>query len=206
MKSRQANVGSLPWEQEPQPGPAPVPLAWPGDLHSVGRAVNLGALAAMAIFCAFGALMGLAWWWGGDFYAAIRLLIPGAILALMAPALMWLIWSFRHWLISLERVTGLDLNRDGFIGSPSQVVLLNARHDRPLTPEVEYRQRFINFIKGCEAGPTTEDRWYPVLGEDYERFRDQLIEGGWAKWNHPTVRQQGWVLMATPEEIIKHVD
>jgi hypothetical protein len=56
------------------------------------------------------------------------------------------------------------------------------------------------FVRACAAAGTDWRRWQ---GEPrYEEFRDALIARGYAYWNHPTERRQGWSLADMPADAI----
>ena len=101
-----------------------------------------------------------------------------------------------------ERKLRIDINRDGFVGRPGAeedirfVPIRNAA-----TYRMTARERFVDFIEGCDVDTTTR-RWHPTIGRKaYEAWRDWLIAGGFARWKNPEHRQ-AWDLTKAAAAII----
>ncbi len=85
-------------------------------------------------------------------------------------------------------------------------VLVNARKNAT-KPASNTPISFAQFVLDCEVRGTSEDQWVSILGrEQFEAWRDALIEAGWARWRRPNARQQGWVLTAPAGEIVAEMN
>lgn len=102
---------------------------------------------------------------------------------------------------TIERKLDLDLDRDGMVGEPyTPLMQLN-----PGNGINERRQLFEDFVRGC-AVDTSLGTWERRIGRDnWSHWRDTLMVAGWAEWNNPDARQQGWRLTAPPDEILAYV-
>jgi len=141
-----------------------------------------------------------------------------AALALGISAVAWLLLlgQTRRLLWSLERVTGLDLDRDGQAGEPAErVIILNAgqgQAEAARRENAERTSRFVDFVRRLPLRGTTQRFWESEIGRDlYCEYRDALIRLGWAKWNstnghgEPNVTR-GWTLTMDPAEILKRIE
>jgi hypothetical protein len=64
---------------------------------------------------------------------------------------------------------------------------------------------FARFVEGCE-NDTTLRRWEPEIGRgQYQRYRDALIDSGWANWRTDNTRD-GWELSAAPATVCEALD
>lgn len=110
----------------------------------------------------------------------------------------WLSIAGRIVINRIERVTGLDVNRDGVIEQASSVTVNlagpNRLHRFQMPGTSEQLQLFARSILAGETN--AESKWKgkgKPLTDVYDAIRDTMIERGLASWNHPTERKQGWV-------------
>jgi len=128
-----------------------------------------------------------------------------AVLALGTDALISsaaITWRFGKGLKNeIERATGLDINRDGWIGEPEPELVVLKGPGETVSKREAFLGELKTFIRGC-AIDTSARRWEPSLGRTrYQGYRDALIEAGHARWTNSDKRQ-GWELVTPPENII----
>lgn len=116
------------------------------------------------------------------------------------------VWTFsRKVRGGVERIVGIDLDRNGYVGSPppeAQIALLNANLKGSVSALDQLKDEFSQFVRGCQYD-TSVRRWERTLPRHkYTAFRNLLLEGGWAAWEGND-RRSGWKLIASPEEILK---
>jgi len=128
-----------------------------------------------------------------------------SVVTCIALAWFWRLAVVTGTLYNVERIAGLDINRDGVTGKPNgHIVALNPyqgqraqqRDNREGVESV-----FGWFAQGC-ALDTSMATWEPQIGRDqYQEWRDLLINSGYARWKgrSPTA---GWELTAEPSEIV----
>jgi hypothetical protein len=146
-----------------------------------------------------------------------NLLHVWAAVALAVATLTWLVLlrESRSLLWGIERLTRLDLDRDGTAGKPAErLVLLNAGMARQEAAEREKAERvsdFARFVRRLPAKGTALRAWEGEIGRaDYQEYRDVLIRLGWARWNsigpdgEPNERQ-GWELVMDAGDILKRI-
>lgn len=141
----------------------------------------------------------------------------GLALAIAAVAWLVLLGQTRRLLWTVEKLTGLDLDRDGTSGTPKpaeRVVIVNAGQAKQEADQRERADRvssFARFVSGLETRGTSMGAWESDLGRDtYQDYRDALLRLGWARWK--SVKQdgtanerQGWVLTLPAAEILRRV-
>jgi len=123
-------------------------------------------------------------------------------------------WILQNWHVVLweaEEKTGVDLDRDGIIGDPSQrYVLVNAA---PPEEQMEHsvdraHKRFCQFVQ--DAGKSTATRDLSEKGysrEEIRYFRDDLLmRGGWAEWRNSDSRKDGWRLTRPVGVVLSHIE
>lgn len=136
------------------------PASFAADLLvPLGQALVTGLLlAGLATFAA--ARLGyrgdlLTWWAGWD------LAISAATWAILLRAHRRLLWA-------VERVTGLDLNKDGKTGKPQErLVIVNApqaQQDAAQVDRAARRSAFAAFVAALPTRGTDARTWEPELG------------------------------------------
>jgi hypothetical protein len=153
------------------------------------------------------AIAGLAPDFSGD------LLQVWAAAALLVATVAWVILlrQTRRLLWGIERLTGLDLDQDGAVGKPGHLVFVNrqkARQEAEKTrQDAEWRQ-FLGFVARLGVKGTTLAAWEGQIGRDnYQEWRDCLIDYGFAQWNSYRANgqpntTQGWRLVTEPADIL----
>jgi hypothetical protein len=104
-----------------------------------------------------------------------------------------------------ERLTGLDINRDGAVAGGFGRIVINGRKQEPAETEQE---RFRHFVFGCSVPRQTTLDFWQAKGwseEEWSGMRDFLIQSGHAVWNNAERRQMGWRLSQEPESIMEQV-
>jgi len=109
---------------------------------------------------------------------------------------------------ALEEMTGIDIDRDGYIGAPPQqtvrveVVWVNESgktlqmiwSDWPMSAE-----QVPLFARAILDGQTTESEWSSgrfLSRPQFCQMRGILMDAGWARWRNAEARNQGWELTA----------
>ena len=129
-----------------------------------------------------------------------------------AIGLFWRLQVGDREIAAIEEVTANQMPAQSLempqLPAPQSPVLLNPYQGREVLA-AEKRQEeqsdFARFVEGC-AEDTTLRRWEPVIGRgQYQRYRDLLIDAGWADWRTDNTRD-GWQLMAAPATICEALD
>jgi hypothetical protein len=100
----------------------------------------------------------------------------------------------RAALHAAEVVAQADLNRDGVVGDPDRIILVNGR---------KAQTTLADFVVAAATDPT--ERRLMALGftdEQIGRYRDALVSGGWAAWASSD-RRHGWRLTADAGAILR---
>ena len=158
------------------------------DTHSL---VKLGLFVAALLFMA--ALCGLMFWdqldksrgmtFGGQLKGAFACSSVGLLLVVAGvPFLMWRSRSgvLRDVLFEIEEVTGVDVNRDGVVGTN---VLVQTDERQWMLGQYDVSAELLfEWARAALEGKSLaysrwEDKW-PGTRKGYARFRDQLVEQG----------------------------
>ena len=135
-------------------------------------------------------------------------------------ATLLLMWAWRGvvrseaLLWTRETITQRDINRDGAVGKPHDVTLLDMRNWSPpprapipegasLYAETDTKRALIAFVMSCYTFRTpthagTSERAHgirPWQRSRYKDFRDALIRLGIADWQDKDNRRLGWELV-----------
>lgn len=174
-------------------------------LVPVGQALVTGALAGGLVVFGFSEV---APGWDVNHVKAF------AGVALTVAAVTWglLLVDTRRLLWGIERVIGLDLDRDGHQGEPQErLVVVNAGKAQEQASErrqTERASQFAQFVAALPARGTAARTWEKNLARDtYQDYRDTLIRLGWAEWNstkrngQPNERR-GWRLVWDVQDIL----
>jgi hypothetical protein len=109
---------------------------------------------------------------------------------------------------TVERTLGMDLDGDDAIGEPERAHIVTiTSNGTPLSdPAARLRAEWVRFIQGCCQGNTSMGWWEDQgMGrEQYRKFRDKLVEAGFAEWNGEDKRQ-GWHMTAPANHVIEHI-
>jgi len=98
------------------------------------------------------------------------------------------------------RAVGANAPSETVEGPRERLVMVNPRPTQDAQEEREASE-FAQFVRGCSVD-TSLRRWESSFGrEAYERYRDVLLDGGWAEWRSKD-RRQGWRLTEEPESIL----
>ena len=170
---------------------------------SIGPDVGVPFLQAAVTGLLFStAVVTIAWGvWNVDYWPTWPIVMAPSL----AVAWLWRLVAVRETLFITESVLGRDLDGDGVVGKPkTRVVTIQGPQPKPEPPQEDIAAEFIQFIQGCEHD-TAMRQWEQVIGRDqYQKWRDALIQLGWAEWLSDD-RRQGWRLVWSAEEIIKGV-
>ena len=204
-----------PWNDNQQPEyyePRPTSFYRPDPLRDGVAVPGLQAAITGAV-CGLAALAITAWFelpaWG----------IAGTVAA-VATAGAWLSYRGR-WQWLLERITGADLNADGYIGKPEpqQAPALSA----PIRVEVSRDEgRAVDFIDlpypeklpalaaGLLAGRQFAQTSWVGAGQlfsrsEFDQVRDTMIERGLAAWKNPEAKAQGVTLTAAGRAVMRRL-
>ena len=127
---------------------------------------------------------------------------------------LFLLIDTRRLLRQIEKLTGLDLDRDGLVGDPQdKIVLVNApaareeAQQRALAQEkADTAAELSEFVARLPAIGTDARTWEKRIGrEKYQTFRSVLLEMGWAVWNSPHDKRRGWRLVLPVREILQRI-
>lgn len=162
-----------------------------GLLLPLGQALITGALAGLAAGC-YAALLSApgAWRWG-----------VGVGVGVIVLAWVVMLWRWLDLTRPLEKLTGLDLNRDGHIAKPETIRVAVTSEDRKHTTiaELPYLSKLPDFARGVLAGDPISERHWSGAGalfsqSEYRQVRDLLLSRGWLYWNNADAPQQGLTL------------
>lgn len=143
---------------------------------------------------------------------------PWWAVAPMAVSVMALVWMRRlvahgKLLMTVERMTGIDFNRDGQVGQPKvqlEGTITDKRGDRntiwrvTFPGELRHLRRFAAAVNCGSANFSERDAI--VCGyTNFEELRDLFILNGWASWRNQRAHQQGAELTTAGESIIEQI-
>jgi hypothetical protein len=162
----------------------------------------LGLVAAILPALVLGALA------GGFFWTAFL----GFASVFSAYAIYWRLDVIDGSLFATEEIEGIPPAAGQLempaLPAPQTPVLLNPYNGRQALASEKRQEEdegFRAYVQGCEAD-TTLRKWEPLIGRgQYQRWRDLLIESGWAAWKSDNQRD-GWELSAAPGVIIEALD
>ena len=98
------------------------------------------------------------------------------------------------------RAVGASAPSETVEGPRERLVLVNSRSTQE-AQDAREASEFEVFVRGC-AIDTSLRRWEPSFGrQGYERYRDVLLDSGWAEWRSKD-RRQGWALTEAPDVIL----
>ena len=151
-----------------------------------------------------------------DYDGKLTPLWVGLMLAVATVAWLALLVDSRRLLRVVEKLTGLDLDRDGVVGPPKveeRYIPLNpsaSRQDAARVAQEQERGRVASelaqFVVRLPSLGTDRRTWEPRIGRDkYTAFRDVLIEMGWSRWRSPRDKRQGWELVLPVREILQRI-
>jgi hypothetical protein len=146
----------------------------------------------------------------------------GGTTAAVAMAGAWLSYRSR-WQWLLEKITGADLNADGFVGEPTQPtapvlplppirveLASNNGHsvdfiDLPVKPE-----KLSALARGLLAGRSfNQTAWTGSAGifsrSEFDALRDTMIERGLLAWRNPESKAQGCDLTAAGRAVMRRL-
>ena len=139
--------------------------------------------------------------------------VIGAMAAALAwgIAWVWLIRDHHNLLWEIERISGVDLDRDGEIGEPWLRIEVAGEGNRlayldlPAEPE-----QLIALARGILNGvPLAESSWCgrgrPFSKAQFRVLRDELIARGLATWVNPRSRAQGVELTAAGRALMRRI-
>lgn len=137
-------------------------------------------------------------------------------LALTIGTVAWLLLlaDTRRLLRAIEKLSGLDLDRDGHAGKPDdRMVLVNAPAARKEAArisqkreEAETAAELAEFVAKLPTLGTDQRTWEGRIGrEKYTVFRDLLLEMGWARWRSAADKRVGWELVLPVREILRRI-
>lgn len=145
--------------------------------------------------------------------------------ALSAVPVVWLLaWlaSLRGWRNRLERLTGLDLDRNGYVGEPEP----EAEPQPPQRLEVKLytnggRNMEVIDLPGPDLLPTfarglleynkplTQTAWTgsagPYSRSQFDELRNELIHRGLARWKNPAAPAQGCELSPAGRAVMRRI-
>ena len=149
-----------------------------------------------------------------DYEGKLTPLWFGLALAIATVTWLLLLADTRKLLRTVETLTGLDLDRDGQVGPPvERIVTVNADRSRQDASRVAAQQERNQvaselgaFVARLPTHGTDARTWEGRIGRDkYQAFRGVLLEMGWAEWNSPRDKRQGWRLVLPVREILQRI-
>lgn len=121
---------------------------------------------------------------------------------------MFKLWDHRDLLYTIETVTGLDIDKDGYKGKPSEpeTVQIELHEHRTNGQSISWLELPIDqdklallarsVINGNRS--LAESQWTGKSGpfsiDEFRELRDTFIEKGLARWRNPEYPRQGWEL------------
>ena len=164
-----------------------------------------------------GVILGLTGWALAAIAELDRPWVWGLAVGVVCMALAWLLLLRFTWTI-VERVLGIDINRDGFVGEPviidsPPVTSIQLTEDNGNYPSGAFldlpidRQRMIMLSMelqgGASFGHNLAGPGKVITRSEYERLRDYLIVMGLARWNSQYSRKEGLCLTGKGRAIVK---
>lgn len=128
-------------------------------------------------------------------------------------------WAFYTGAVQrFERRTGIDYNHDGKIGDmpvqPTAPAIIKTKlynesgqmygEDRQPIDSLTNLERLA--LGWRDNRPLNQTEWEPVMGRaEFNKLRDQLIEGGFAEWVSAREPKHGWKLTRRGERLFDSV-
>jgi hypothetical protein len=145
-------------------------------------------------------------------FSARQILTWSAVVLAVVAFFYWtrLIARWLHLVHSFERMTGVDLNRDGYVGDPGQqhaviyVVTNNGHQTRSDFP--------VSFDKMKEVAAVLVENGFrysereltgakkPLTLKEFDDLRDELVLKNWVVWKNPEYPQQGVTFTADGQQ------
>lgn len=202
-----------PWDPyEPPPAPK---IAAAFQANGLEERIVIPALKAVIVAVPAGLLVGV-------LIAAFKIKIPAGwamlITFLLAFLSVFLATSSRgQWLI--ERLTGADLNLDGFIGEPApplpapesiRVELLQDGGHRGDFIDLPYPEKLPALAAGLLAGRSFNQTAWTGHGalfsrSQFDQVRETMIERGLLAWKNPEAKAQGVELTAAGRAVMRRI-
>lgn len=160
-----------------------------GVLLPVLQAIITGALAGLAAWCYAWLLhFPQAWRWG-----------LGVALGVLVLAWLGMLARWLDLTRPIERLTGVDLDHDGYIGTPDTIrVEVTSQDKRHVTAaEIPYASKLADFARGVLSGEPISERQWSGAGKlfsqtEFRQVRDLFMARGWFRWINPESPQQGF--------------
>ena len=179
--------------------PQPQPETERAHLFSLAAGVWLPMTQALMTGAIIGSAAGI--------YASLlksdQALKIGAAVGIGAAVIAWILFLVR-WLAltrpaKLERITGLDLNQDGYIGAPPPMVkVMVTSEDRRqgIIAEIPYPDRLPKFARGVLSGDPLSERHWSGKGklftpEEFKAIRQVFLARGLMRWIDPNLPKSG---------------
>ena len=115
----------------------------------------------------------------------------------------------------LERIVGIDLDNNGYIGEEPQPRTLTVEVEENGGQHVSFDRLpdlagLPTFAKAVLNGQSTSmGRWTGRAGlfsrSEYEQLRDAMISYGYARWQNERAPAQGWTLTAKGRAILNRI-
>lgn len=149
-----------------------------------------------------------------DYAGRLTPLWFGLMLAIGTLSWLALLVDTRKLLRTIEKLSGLDLDRDGSVGKPQErIITVNAPAARLEAAEAAQQREqaetaceLAEFVARLPAIGTDARTWEKRIGRDqYQAFRGVLLEMGWATWNSPQDKRRGWSLVLPVRKILQRI-
>jgi len=169
------------------------------------QAIITGALLAGVIAFVLGQM---------DYEGKLSPVFFGVWLSIAALAWLFLLSDTRRLLRTIEELTGQDIDGDGQVGKPQErYIAVNApqaREEAQAIAEADEKAQVASelseFVARIPTHGTDSRTWEPRIGrERYQTFRALLLEMGWAAWNNPQEKRQGWRLVLPVRTILQRI-
>lgn len=174
------------------------------------KALFLGFFGGMTI----GILVG--WAHGHGWLMRINAPLAGLVTGLGLTG--WLFFRFSeraHWMI--ERIAGLDLNMDGYVGQPQVIeappplrVVLEQDQGRQVEYiDLPHRDKLPYLASGLAEGTRTFslDSCNHVLSrKEFGELRDEMLRRGLARWKNPNAANRGLELTPAGRAIFRRIE
>ena len=171
----------------------------PGALEIIGLLWVICTMVGLLV----GMLLETPWagLWRWPVYGALTPLV----VVILACFLYLGIRTYNAGMWAIERRAGRDMDGDGAVGNPHLVMVnprLGQEEARRQTAE-ELRADYERFIRGCQVN-TSMGYWLDrsMTRDQYRKFRDGLLDGGYAAWNSNEDKRQDWRLLLPAEQVI----
>ena len=139
----------------------------------------------------------------------------GLALFISTVAWVFLVIDTRRLLRTIEKLSGIDIDGDGQVGQVQErYIPVNAPAARREAAQIaqeneraEVACELAEFVARIPHIGSDVRTWAPRIGaQKYRTFRALLLELGWAAWNSPRDKRQGWSLVLPVREILQRID